>query len=109
MRSETRGRVTSDAEVTNISTHGLWLIVDEEEFFLPFSEFPWFKSAPPETVFHVERLHPHHFHWPKLDVDLTLESIRHPEKYPLVSRVAAERPPGPGAHSKDPFARRRVL
>jgi hypothetical protein len=99
MRSEARGRATSVVEVTNISNHGLWLMVDEEELFLPFSEFPWFRSAPLEAVFLVERPRPFHLYWPKLDVDLTLESIRHPEKYPLVSRVDAEHLAGVGANS----------
>jgi hypothetical protein len=30
---------------------------------------------------------PEHFRWPELDVDLSLESIRHPEKFPKKSRV----------------------
>ena len=34
------------AEVTNISAHGLWLLIDGREIFLPFDEFPWFKLAP---------------------------------------------------------------
>ena len=99
MRSEARGRATSVVEVTNISNRGLWLMVDEEELFLPFSEFPWFKSAALEAVFQVERPRPHHLYWPKLDVDLTLESIRHPGEYPLVSRVDAEHLAGAGADS----------
>jgi len=64
-------------------------MVDDEEFFLSFSEFPWFKSAPLEAIVQVERPSPHHLYWPNLDVDLTLESIRHPEKYPLVSKGGA--------------------
>ena len=100
MRSEAHGQATSVAEVTNISNHGLWLLVDEEELFLPFSEFPWFKSALLKAVFLVERPSPYHIYWPKLDVDLTLESIRHPEKYPLVSRVDAEHLAGAGTDTK---------
>jgi hypothetical protein len=32
---------------------------------------------------------PHHLRWPDLDVDLAVESIRDPEKFPLVSRPDA--------------------
>lgn len=88
MKSEAPGRRISDPEVTNISRHGLWVLVDDEELFLPFREFPWFWSATVASVLHVERPGPRHLRWPDLDVDLTLDSIRHPEKYPLVSRVA---------------------
>lgn len=77
-------------EVTNISRHGLWLLVRDEELFLPFDEFPWFKDASLQAILNVERQGPDHLHWPALDVDLTLESIRQPEKYPLVSKVKVE-------------------
>ena len=45
MKSGPLGKSTSEAEVTNISRHGLWLLVHDEELFLPFEEFPWFKDA----------------------------------------------------------------
>jgi hypothetical protein len=28
----------------------------------------------------------HHLYWPSLDVDVAVESIRHPEKFPLISK-----------------------
>jgi len=90
MKSEALGRPTLDVEVTNISRHGLWLLVDEEELFLPFDEFPWFMEASVSAVLNVQRQGADHLHWPALDVDLTLESIRHPERYPLVSGVNAQ-------------------
>lgn len=74
-------------EVTNISRHGLWLLVGVEELFLPFDEFPWFKDAPLQAILKVERESTDHLHWPALDLDLTLESIRHPEAFPLISRA----------------------
>ena len=32
---------TSAAEVTNISKHGFWMLIDGRDLFLPFDEFPW--------------------------------------------------------------------
>jgi hypothetical protein len=81
-----RGIGTSQAEVTNISQHGVWLLVDDCELFMPFAEFPWFKVAAVAAILNVERPQPHHLYWPDLDVDLTLESIEHPERYPLKAR-----------------------
>jgi hypothetical protein len=75
-----------DVEVTNVSTHGFWLMLEAEELFLPFSQFPWFKDAPIAKLTKVERPQPHHLYWPDLDVDLAVESIRHPEKFPLVAQ-----------------------
>jgi len=90
MKSKAPGTHISDVEVTNISQHGFWLLVDEEELFLPFTGFPWFKRASVQAVLHVERPRPEHLHWPELDVDLSLDSIRSPEKYPLVSKDEEE-------------------
>lgn len=77
-----RGTSTSAAEVTNISRHGFWLLVDDRELFLPFDLFPWFSDASVRTITHVERPQSHHLYWPELDVDLTVDSIEHPERYP---------------------------
>ena len=85
------GPATSDVEVTNISRHGIWLLLDDREYFLPFTDFPWFEQATVGAIHQVERPRPDHLHWPQLDVDLAVDSIRHPERYPLTSR---ERPDG---------------
>ena len=87
MRSALRGRSISDAEVTNVSQHGFWLLVAEREFFVPFKKFPWFKDAPVAHLLNVELPHPTHLYWPDLDVDLSVESIEFPERFPLLSRA----------------------
>jgi len=80
------GPATSAAEVTNISPHGFWLLLDGRELFLPFEEFPWFMQATVGAIVRVEQPHPGHLHWPDLDVDLSVDSIEHPERYPLQSK-----------------------
>jgi len=87
MTSATHGPDTSAVEVTNISQHGFWLLIHEQEVFLPFETFPWFRNAPIGKVLHVELPSPQHLYWPQLDVDLEVESVLHPERYPLVSKV----------------------
>jgi len=74
---------TSTVEVTNISKHGFWLLLDCRELFLSFDHFPWFKQATVEAMLNVERPAPQHLRWPGLDVDLAVDSIEHPERYPL--------------------------
>ena len=75
----------SPVEVSAASRHGFWLLLEEdEELFVPFSGFPWFRRASVEQLFHVERPQPQHLYWPDLDVDLHLDSIRHPDKFPLI-------------------------
>ncbi len=78
---------TLEAEVTNISRHGLWMLLDDREVFLPFEEFPWFRHASVGAILHVERPQANHLYWPDLDVDLDVDSIDHPELYPLTSRL----------------------
>ncbi|MGH2913851.1 MAG: DUF2442 domain-containing protein [Solirubrobacteraceae bacterium] len=80
------GTATSTAEVTNISQHGFWMLIDGQEFFLPFEEYPWFKQATVEAILHLERPNPSHLCWPELDVDLALDSLQHPGRYPLTSK-----------------------
>ena len=80
------GASTLEVEVTNVSKHGFWLLLGDEELFLPFSEFPWFRDAPIAKLVNVQRPHEQHLYWPDLDVDLAVESIRHPERFPLMAR-----------------------
>lgn len=75
-----------EVEVTNVSKRGFWLLLGDEELFVPFSGFPWFKDAPVAKLMNVERPQAHHLYWPDLDVDLAVDSIRHPDQFPLVSR-----------------------
>jgi hypothetical protein len=86
MTSATLGRNTSRAEVTNVSAHGFWILVGDEELFVPFEQFPWFREAPIGRVMNVQLLKPHHLYWPDLDIDLHIDSIRIPEEFPLVSK-----------------------
>src|SRR5258706_12272015 len=91
MKSAQRGKSTSAVEVTNVSGNGLWLLLDTEEVFVEFKQFPWFKEASIAQLLKVSRPAPHHLYWPDLDVDLAVESLTQPDRYPLVSRVALQR------------------
>jgi hypothetical protein len=87
MSSEPRGIGTSTVEVTNITAHGVWLLTGDRELFLAYSDFPFFKDAPVAKIIKVEEATPGHFHWPDLDVDLGIETIEDPSRFPLVARV----------------------
>jgi len=63
-------------------------MVDGHEYFLDFDLFPWFRQATVEQLCDVELLHKEHLYWPKLDIDLDLDRIKHPERYPLVARTS---------------------
>jgi hypothetical protein len=86
MTSSTFGTDPPSVKVTNISRHGFWLRIDGTEYFLSFETFPWFREATVAAILYVERLHGEHLRWPALDVDLELDSIRDPAKYPLIAQ-----------------------
>lgn len=86
MKSVAVGEGILEVEVTNISEHGFWLLIGEKEYFLPFKEFPWFREATIAEISDVVFLNKEHLFWEKLDIDLTLSMIEHPEKYPLISK-----------------------
>ncbi|NJN37013.1 MAG: DUF2442 domain-containing protein [Nitrospiraceae bacterium] len=86
MKSAALGKNISGIEVTNISRHGFWLLLGDTSSLFHLKEFPWFQDASVSEIMHVEWPNPNHLYWPNLDVDLAIESIRHPEKFPLISR-----------------------
>ena len=93
-RSSARGAPTSaDVQVLGLTPHALWLMLGERELMLDFQRFPWFSRASLEDVCDVVLIHRHHLHWPRLDVDLHVDSIEHPERFPLVASSKADSKP----------------
>ncbi len=81
------GTSTSDADVTHVSAHGFWLLLDgDEEVLLPFSDFPWFRDATIAQISDVECPSASRLYWPQLDIDLSVASIRTPSDFPLVAK-----------------------
>ena len=86
VKSAPLGKSTSRVEVSNVSPHGFWLLLGDEELFVPFTDFPWFRDASIRQVCLVQWPSPDHLYWPELDIDLAVASIRDPKSFPLVSR-----------------------
>jgi hypothetical protein len=66
-----------------VSAHGLWLLFAKRELFVPFKEFPWFKEATIGELVNVKLYNGGHLHWPGLDIDLSIECVEHPKRFPL--------------------------
>lgn len=86
MNSLAHGKNISEVEISNISSHGIWLYSRGREFFMSYEDFPWFKDKTVKSIINVEEQSPGHFYWPELDVDLTDEIIEHPERFPLKAK-----------------------
>jgi hypothetical protein len=82
------GADTSGVEVTHIAAHGFSLLVGDEELAVPYASFPWFKNATVEQILTVDRPTEDHLYWPQLDIDLSVQSLRDPDAFPLVSGAA---------------------
>jgi hypothetical protein len=93
VKSARRGSGTSPVEVRDVSREGFSLTIGRKTRFVPFEHCPWLRDASIAQLTNVTLPSPHHLYWPDLDIDLAVESLDHPERYPLVSRIpAATRP-----------------
>ena len=78
------GFTISESEVTNISARGFWLLVEDREYFVPFEDYPGFIHATVPQIFAVKQLGNSQFYWPDLDIDIELEALKTPDRFPLV-------------------------
>lgn len=92
---------TPPVEVTNVSPHGFWLFIGEQEVFLSFTDFPWFKDASIQGLSRVELPSPHPLYWPDLDIDLAVDSLAHPEPFPWMDRSILRDRGGPAGRHTD--------
>jgi hypothetical protein len=81
MKSVPLGKATLGVELLNVSRHGFWLLVQTEELFVPFDQFPWFRDASIAEIENVSLPSSHHLYWSDLDIDLAVESLHHPETF----------------------------
>lgn len=86
MKSLKHGKGTS-VSVENITPFGIWLFVEGKEYFLSYQDYPYFKDQTLNSIHNVQLLHGHHLYWPELDVDLEIDNLENPEKYPLKSKI----------------------
>jgi len=73
--------------VENITPFGIWLYVKDKEYFLSYKEFPYFKKQTLNAIQNVQLLHGYHLYWPELDIDLEIDNLENPGKYPLKSKI----------------------
>ena len=72
--------------VLMINAQGIMITVDGNDYFLSYNRVPWMKDAPISSVLNVQKEGRAAIVWPELDVDLEIESLKHPERYPLIMK-----------------------
>ena len=75
---------STSASVLMINSQGIMLSVLGHDYFLSYNRSPWMQEAPIRSVLNVQMSSPEAIEWPDLDVDLEIDSLRHPERYPLI-------------------------
>lgn len=88
MNSEKNIRSTS-VNVLMINEHGIMLSVLGNDYFVSYNRLPWMREARVNDVLNVQMCGRNAIEWPTLDVDLEIESLKHPERYPLVMQRGA--------------------
>jgi len=69
--------------VENITPFGIWLFIKGNEYFLSYEDYPYFRDRTISSIQNVQLLHGYHLYWPELDVDLEIDNLENPDKYPL--------------------------
>ena len=87
MTSSMLGNDTSEIKVAHISSQEIWLLAHDEELFMQYKDFPWFKQQPIEAILNVEEPSPDHYYWPVIDVDLAKGIIKNPDRFPFKAKV----------------------
>jgi hypothetical protein len=83
-KSLKRGNITfKKLDIQGVSRLGLWVLVHEKEFFVPFDAYPWFLKGTLQQIYNAQLIGDHHLHWPDLDIDIEVDALINPDAYPL--------------------------
>jgi Protein of unknown function (DUF2442) len=69
--------------VPNITPQGFWLLLDNQEYFVPSANYPLFHNATVAQIHALRHTNPGQIHWPALAADIELVALARPESYPL--------------------------
>lgn len=76
----------TSASVLMINAQGILLSVLGNDYFLSYNRVPWLKDARISDVLNVRMNGRSAIEWETLGVDLEIESLKHPERYPLIMK-----------------------
>lgn len=76
----------TSVSVLMINMQGIMLSVQGRDYFLSYNRVPWMKDARISDVLNVKMCGHSAIEWETLGVDLEIESLKHPERYPLIMK-----------------------
>lgn len=74
----------TSVSVLMINAQGIMLSVRGNDFFLSYNRVPWLRDARISDVLNVRMCGQSAIEWEALEVDLEIDSLKHPERYPLL-------------------------
>ena len=79
----------SSVRVLSVMPTGILISVMNKDYFISFNRLPWFQDAKLSDILDVSMFGRMGIKWDKLGVELEIESLEYPEKYPLVIKRSA--------------------
>ena len=76
----------TQVRVLMINDKGIMLSVKGNDYFISYNRIPWMKNACISDALDVQMSGRNAIEWPKLDIDLEIDSLKHPERYPLIMK-----------------------
>ena len=76
----------TSVSVLMINAQGIMLSVQGNDYFISYNWMPWLKDARISDVLNVRISGRSAIEWTSLDIDLEIESLKHPERYPLIMK-----------------------
>ena len=87
MKSNSKQNIkNTSVNVRSIMNDGIFLTVFDNDYYLSYSRLPWFRDAKVSDIFNVGMIGDYGIRWETLDVDLEIESLKYPERFPLVMK-----------------------
>jgi len=74
----------TSVSVLMINSQGMMLSVLGQDCFVSYNRVPWLRDARVSSVLNVRMSGLRSIEWPELDVDLEIEILKYPERYPLI-------------------------
>ena len=96
MRSKKPGKSSSrksnKPQILNLTPFGMWILVGKKEYYLDHDRYPWFQNASMKELYHLEITGlGSGIYWPELDIDVELEALEYPERFPLIAHIPAKK------------------
>lgn len=70
-----------NVHIDGVDENGFTINIDGKKIYAPFQKFNLFKRVRIEDLFDVSYLPGDVLHWEKADIDLYIDTFKHPEKY----------------------------